>query len=329
MKILNLGSLNIDKTYSVKRFVQPKETIQALDYEEFCGGKGLNQSVALARAGAEVYHAGAVGGDGKLLLDMLKEAGADTGYVETLDGASGHAVIQIDESGQNNIIICGGTNRKITREYISSVLDHFGKGDLILLQNEVSNIVFAMEEAKKRGESIYDLTNRWVEGIPPEELKVIFLPFLNGSAEDAQARGTFVGLTEFDGKAHMLRAVYEGIVFSHVTHVKKLLRNRPAPKAVRLAGGAANSPVWVQIFADALQMPVETVSCKEQGILGAAIAAGVGTGVFQSYEDAAGRTAEVKDIVYPREDYREIYEEKYERYQAAAEALAGVWKKFQ
>lgn len=87
--------------------------------------------------------------------------------------------------------------------------------------------------------------------------------------------------------------------------------------------------MWVQIFADALQMPVETVSCKEQGILGAAIAAGVGTGVFQSYEDAAGRTAEVKDIVYPREDYREIYEEKYERYQAAAEALAGVWKKFQ
>ena len=148
MKILNLGSLNIDKTYSVKRFVQPKETIQALDYEEFCGGKGLNQSVALARAGAEVYHAGAVGGDGRILLDMLKEAGADTGYVETLDGASGHAVIQIDESGQNNIIICGGTNRKITREYISSVLEHFGKGDLILLQNEISNIDFAMEEAK-------------------------------------------------------------------------------------------------------------------------------------------------------------------------------------
>ena len=83
MKILNLGSLNIDKTYSVKRFVQPKETIQALDYEEFCGGKGLNQSVALARAGAEVYHAGAVGGDGKLLLDMLKEAGAFGDMPET------------------------------------------------------------------------------------------------------------------------------------------------------------------------------------------------------------------------------------------------------
>ena len=111
MKILNLGSLNVDKTYSVKRFVQPKETIQALKYEEFCGGKGLNQSVALARAGAEVYHAGAVGEDGKLLTDTLKAAGADIRYVEQLDGASGHAVIQIDEAGQNNIIICGGANR--------------------------------------------------------------------------------------------------------------------------------------------------------------------------------------------------------------------------
>ncbi len=151
MKILNLGSLNVDKTYSVKRFVQPKETIQALKYEEFCGGKGLNQSVALARAGAEVYHAGAVGEDGKLLTDTLKAAGADIRYVEQLDGASGHAVIQIDESGQNNIIICGGANRRIEKSYIASVLENFEAGDLILLQNEISNIDFAMEEAKKRG----------------------------------------------------------------------------------------------------------------------------------------------------------------------------------
>lgn len=151
MKILNLGSLNVDKTYSVKRFVQPKETIQALKYEEFCGGKGLNQSVALARAGAEVYHAGAVGEDGKLLTDTLEAAGADIRYVEQLDGASGHAVIQIDEAGQNNIIICGGANRRIEKNYIASVLENFEAGDLILLQNEISNIDFAMEEAKKRG----------------------------------------------------------------------------------------------------------------------------------------------------------------------------------
>ena len=203
MKILNLGSLNIDKTYSVKRFVQPKETIQALDYEEFCGGKGLNQSVALARAGAEVYHAGAVGGDGRILLDMLKEAGADTGYVETLDGASGHAVIQIDESGQNNIIICGGTNRKITREYISSVLEHFGKGDLILLQNEISNIDFAMEEAKKRGLQVAFNPSPADEGVFLCNLELVDYFILN------EVEGRILAGTDSEEPAPILKALRE------------------------------------------------------------------------------------------------------------------------
>jgi ribokinase len=60
-------------------------------------------------------------------------------------------VIQIDESGQNNIIICGGANRCVDREDITAVLDYFGEGDMLLLQNEISNIAFAMEEAKRRG----------------------------------------------------------------------------------------------------------------------------------------------------------------------------------
>lgn len=154
MKILNIGSLNIDKTYSVKRFVQPKETIQALKYEEFCGGKGLNQSVALARAGAEVYHAGAVGADGALLADMLESSGVHTEYLLKTAGASGHAVIQIDESGQNNIIICGGANRELTKEYIDSVLENFGPDDLLLLQNETSNVGYAIGKARERGMTV-------------------------------------------------------------------------------------------------------------------------------------------------------------------------------
>ncbi len=154
MKILNIGSLNIDKTYSVKRFVQPKETIQALKYEEFCGGKGLNQSVALARAGAEVYHAGAVGADGALLVNMLENSGVHTDHLLKTAGASGHAVIQIDESGQNNIIICGGANRELTKEYIDSVLGHFGPEDLLLLQNETSNVGYAIGKAKEKGMTV-------------------------------------------------------------------------------------------------------------------------------------------------------------------------------
>lgn len=151
MKILNLGSLNIDRTYKVEHFVSPKETISAEGYEEFCGGKGLNQSVALARAGAEVYHAGAVGEGGDILLDMLESSGVNTDYILKLDGASGHAVIQVDESGQNSIIIFGGANRRITKEYISDVISRFDSGDIILLQNEISNVDFAMEKAKEKG----------------------------------------------------------------------------------------------------------------------------------------------------------------------------------
>ena len=179
---------------------------------------------------------------------------------------------------------------------------------------------------KAEGKSIYDFTNEAVEAIEPGDSNVIFLPFLNGSNEDALARGSFIGLTDFHDRRHMLRAVYEGIVFSHLTHVKRLLANRKAPEAIRLAGGAANSPVWVQIFADVLQIPVETVSCEEQGIMGAAMAAGIGAGIFESYEAAAGKLVQVSRKVMPRPEYAAVYERKYGLYRKVVGALSGVWE---
>ena len=113
MRILNLGSLNYDKVYHVEHFARAGETILAGEHAVFLGGKGLNQSVALARAGAEVYHAGAVGSDGGPLREQLEAAGADTRYLLQLDTASGHAVIQL-AAGQNCIIVCGGANRQLT-----------------------------------------------------------------------------------------------------------------------------------------------------------------------------------------------------------------------
>lgn len=151
MRVLNLGSLNVDKTYKVKHFVKPKETIKAMEYKEFCGGKGLNQSVALSRAGAEVYHAGCVGRDGDFLLKLLAEKHVNTDYIKESEKPSGHAIIQVDEEGQNNIIICGGANDDVTKDYIDEVLENFGKGDILLLQNEVSNIDYAMEKAADKG----------------------------------------------------------------------------------------------------------------------------------------------------------------------------------
>lgn len=151
MKVLNIGSLSIDKTYSVKAFVQPKETIKALKYEEFCGGKGLNQSVALARAGAEAYHAGAIGTDGGMLKATLEGAGVHVDYLQTLNAASGQAIIQVDETGQNSIIICAGTNDCVETSYIDSLLSKMQTGDIVLLQNETSNVAYAIAEAKKAG----------------------------------------------------------------------------------------------------------------------------------------------------------------------------------
>lgn len=154
MKILNFGSLNIDNVYNVKNFVQPGETILSLGYNVFCGGKGLNQSVALARAGANVYHAGAIGTDGQILRDMLKESGVHTDYLQTLDCASGHTVIEVNEQGQNRIIVTSGSNGRITEAFADEVLSHFEEGDILLLQNEISCIPYIMDRAYEKGMKI-------------------------------------------------------------------------------------------------------------------------------------------------------------------------------
>lgn len=154
MKVLNFGSLNIDNVYNVTDFVQPGETVLSLGYHIFCGGKGLNQSVALAKAGANVYHAGATGTDGAPLLDTLRAAGVRTDFLRQIDGPSGHTVIEIDRHGQNRIIVTAGSNGKITPGDADETLSHFGRGDILLLQNEISSIPYIMEKAYAGGMKI-------------------------------------------------------------------------------------------------------------------------------------------------------------------------------
>ena len=140
MKIINFGSLNIDKVCSVEEFVQPGETIMATGYSVNAGGKGLNQSVAAARAGAQVLHAGAVGSDGLFLKEILADAGADVSCLRVMDTESGCAFIEVNSKGQNRIIVSAGTNRMYTEEYIQSVLEKAEAGDFVLLQNEINMV---------------------------------------------------------------------------------------------------------------------------------------------------------------------------------------------
>lgn len=155
MKILNIGSLNIDKVYSLPHFVSAGETLSAEHVDTFPGGKGLNQSVALARAGAEVYAAGAVGPDGQFLVALLRESGANVEHLQVMKEAdTGHAIIQVDPSGQNCIIIFAGTNGLLSERYIDRTLTGFGPGDVLLMQNETNNIPYAMKKAKEKGMKI-------------------------------------------------------------------------------------------------------------------------------------------------------------------------------
>ena len=151
MKILNFGSLNMDYVYRVPYLVKPGETLSSLERSVHFGGKGLNQSIAAARAGAKVWHAGKVGTDGKVLRDVLAENHVDVTYVLPSHQATGHAIIEVDTSGQNSIILYGGSNLDISKEDVDAVLSHFDEGDIVLLQNEISNLSYLIENASSRG----------------------------------------------------------------------------------------------------------------------------------------------------------------------------------
>ncbi len=165
MKILNFGSLNVDYVYSVEYFVRAGETLKANSREVLPGGKGLNQSVALARAGAEVYHAGCIGADGEFLRELLNKKGVNTEYLRTIDGMQGHTIIQVDKKGENCILLYGGTNRRIEDSQIDETLAQFGPGDWLVLQNEVNSLPRIVDAAFARGMRIVLNPSPYEEGL--------------------------------------------------------------------------------------------------------------------------------------------------------------------
>ena len=155
MKILSFGSLNIDYVYSVPHFVKKGETLSAKELNVYTGGKGLNQSIALSRAGVETYQAGAIGTDGMFLLEQLKEAGVKTDLVKILDDVrTGNAIIQNDDEGDNCIVLFGGANQAITKEQVDEVFKDFTNEDYLLIQNEINELSYIVEKAKEEGMKI-------------------------------------------------------------------------------------------------------------------------------------------------------------------------------
>lgn len=179
MKILNFGSLNIDWVYNVDHFVMPGETLAADEVGRFCGGKGLNQSVALAKAGAEVYHAGGMGADGEFLKEKLIENGVNTEHIKLFDVPTGNAFIQVDKSGQNCIVLFGGANQEISPEYAKQVISCFEKGDILVLQNEISSLKEIVDAAYEQGMQIVLNPSPMNEKITELDLKKITYFMMN------------------------------------------------------------------------------------------------------------------------------------------------------
>ena len=140
MKVLNFGSINKDFIYSVNDFVNPGETISSIKYNIKIGGKGLNQSVAISKAGQKIYHAGIINIDDTFILDKLKKWNVNCENILIGDNPTGHAIIQVDKKGENSIIIHGGANDDVDIKFIESVLSKFNSGDILVLQNEINNI---------------------------------------------------------------------------------------------------------------------------------------------------------------------------------------------
>lgn len=179
MKIYNLGSLNIDYVYEVDHFVSAEETISARKMSVFPGGKGMNQSVALAKAGATVIHGAILGDGGDFLPHAMAQAGVDTSRVKRMNHPSGHAIIQVDKNGQNCIMIYGGTNRLIDRDYIEEFLADAREGDVLLTQNETSGIADAFRIACEKGMQIAFNPSPFDDSIKALPLECVKWWFLN------------------------------------------------------------------------------------------------------------------------------------------------------
>lgn len=175
-------------------------------------------------------------------------------------------------------------------------------------------------DAEAQGMSIYTYCDRLVESIKPEDQDVIFLPYLYGSNYNPSSKACFLGMSSYHTQAHLVRAIFEGIVFCHMVHIEKLLQNRTQFKSIRLAGGSANSTVWVQMFADVTGYPVEVVDVKELGALGSAMVAAVACGDFFDLKEASTVMSTVGNRILPSANV-ETYKKRFARYKAISQDM--------
>lgn len=189
MKILTFGSCNVDYVYGVPHIVAPGETLVAENLSLFPGGKGLNQAIAIAKAGVPVYFAGCIGKEDTMLRPLMKQAGVDLTYLQPVDIPTGQAIIQVDKDGENSIFIYRGANGAVTPEHIDHVLANFDPGDILLLQNEISNLMYLIDRAAAKGMRIILNPSPFEEALKEIDLTKLYCVIVN-ETEASQWAGT-------------------------------------------------------------------------------------------------------------------------------------------
>ena len=186
------------------------------------------------------------------------------------------------------------------------------------------------EQVKELGGNIHALVDEWVEEVPPQEFVPLFLPFLMASNVHPNAKGCFIGMAANHTRKHLVRSIFEGITFCHRYHFEKLMdTQQKAPSVIRLAGGAARAEVWAQMFADVMQVRVETISANETGALGCAIATAVATGEYATLDEAVANMSSVAGVYEPNRELADVYDWKYAMYVKSIGLLDGLWDDLQ
>ena len=181
-------------------------------------------------------------------------------------------------------------------------------------------------EAKRRGISVYEVCNEEVASLPPGSTNIIFHPFLYGSNVQPTARAGFYGVAGWHTRAHLLRALYEGVVFGHLNHIEKLRAAGGQINTARLAGGGSRSAVWSQMFADTIQVPMEISDGNELGARGAALSAGIGAGIYRDYAEAVQEAVSVVRVHEPIPANTPLYLARYAEYERLIKVMQEPWE---
>jgi L-xylulokinase len=258
------------------------------------------------------------------------------GFFDVISSAFGAGVIAAGDAS----IIAGtwSINQVFAETAVSDpevfMVAKFGDRRFAVIESSATSAAnlewYVREIVEKHGEveDPFALCNDRIAGIQPAADDPLFHPYLFGSRLGPECRAGFYGLAGWHGEGHLLRALFEGVMFEHRRHIEVLAQARLTIRRAVLSGGGSRSPHWPQMFADGLGIPIATAEARETGALGAAIGAGVGIGLFGTYEAGIAAMTRPRDTFMPDRAMRTHYDRRYALFGRTREVMRDIWADF-